>query len=303
MKKPIFTGSAVAIVTPFLAPEAGSDQITGGVDFDALGVLIDEQLARGTDAIVVCATTGESPTLNDAEHKACIEYAVKHVAGRAPVIAGTGSNDTAYGLSLTRHAQETGADAALMITPYYNKTTQKGLITHYTYIADRTDIPIIIYNVPSRTGMGVTAETYLALSRHPHINGIKEASGDFSLIASTRALCGDELNIWSGNDDQTLPILALGGRGVISTSANVIPEVMHGICAKFFEGDIMAAQALQLDWYDLMHDLFIETNPIPVKTAMRLMGKPVGALRLPLDDMSEGNLAKLRATLAKHSLI
>lgn len=303
MKKPVFTGSAVAIVTPFLDGPKLPYAMTGGVNYDALGRLIDEQIDRGTDAIVICGTTGESPVLDDAEHKKCIEYTVEHVSGRVPVIAGTGSNDTAYAVSLTKHAKAAGADGVLMVTPYYNKTTQKGLIRHYLTVADAVDIPIILYNVPSRTGMGFTADTYLALSKHPNINGVKEASGDFSLIAATKHLCGDEMNVWSGNDDQTLPVLALGGCGVISTTANIAPEVMHGICARFFDGDIAGARRLQLDWHDLMHDLFIETNPIPVKTAMRLMGYPVGDLRLPLCEMGEANLARLTACLQAHGLL
>lgn len=303
MKKPVFTGSAVAIVTPFLDEPKMPDTTTGAVNYDVLGSLIDEQIERGTDAIVICGTTGESPVLSDAEHKKCIEFTVERVAHRVPVIAGTGSNDNAYAISLTRHAREAGADGVLMVTPYYNKTTQRGLVQHYLAVADAVDIPIILYNVPSRTGMGFTAESYLALSKHPNINGIKEASGDFSLVAATRHLCGDEMNIWSGNDDHTLPILALGGCGVISTTSNVAPEVMHGICERFFAGDLAGAQRLQLDWQDLMHDLFIETNPIPVKTAMQLMHYPVGGLRLPLYEMSEANRARLEATLARHGLL
>ena len=303
MKKPVFTGSAVAIVTPFFDEPKRPDTTTGDVNFEALGALIDEQINKGTDAIVICGTTGESPVLDDAEHRKCIEFAVEHVNHRVPVIAGTGSNDTSYAVSLTRHAKAVGVDGVLMVTPYYNKTTQRGLIHHYLTVADSTDIPIILYNVPSRTGMGFTAETYKALSEHPNINGIKEASGDFSLIAATKYLCGDDINIWSGNDDQTVAILSLGGLGVISTAANVAPALMHDICAKFFAGDVAGARKLQIDWYDLMHDLFIETNPIPVKTALRLMGWPVGGLRQPLYDMSDANLEKLKASLARHGLI
>ncbi len=303
MKKPVFTGSAVAIVTPFFEEPKRPLTATGEVNFEALGDLIDEQIRRGTDAIVICGTTGESPVLDDAEHRKCIEFAVERVNHRVPVIAGTGSNDTAYAISLTRHAKEAGVDGVLMVTPYYNKTTQRGLIRHYLTVADAVEIPIILYNVPSRTGMGFTADTYAALSKHPNINGIKEASGDFSLIAATRFLCGDEMNIWSGNDDQTVAIMSLGGRGVISTAANVAPELMHDICAKFFAGDVAGARDLQLAWYDLMHDLFIETNPIPVKTALRLMGYPVGGLRQPLYDMSEANFEKLKATLKRHGMI
>ena len=303
MKKPVFTGSAVAIVTPFFDEPKRPMTATGDVNFEALGNLIDEQIRRGTDAIVICGTTGESPVLDDTEHRKCIEFAVERANHRVPVIAGTGSNDTAYAVSLTRHAKEAGVDGVLMVTPYYNKTTQRGLIHHYLTVADAVDIPIILYNVPSRTGMGFTADTYAALSKHPNINGVKEASGDFSLIAATKFLCGDEMNIWSGNDDQTVAILSLGGRGVISTAANVAPELMHDICAKFFAGDTAGARDLQIAWYDLMHDLFIETNPIPVKTALRLMGYPVGGLRQPLYDMGEANLEKLTATLKRHGMI
>ena len=296
MKKPIFTGAAVAIVTPFLPKD-------GGVNFEKLGELIDEQIARKTDAIVICGTTGESPVLDDEEHRKCIEFAVKHTAGRVPVIAGTGSNDTAYGLHLTKHAEEAGVDGVLMVTPYYNKTTQKGLIEHYLYIADRTNVPTIVYNVPGRTGMTIQPETYYAMSKHPNINGIKEACGNLSTVVQTRKLCGDDMYIWSGEDIQTLPILSVGGKGVISTSSNIIPEVMHDICAKFFEGDIAAAEALQIEWSDLMDAMFIETNPIPVKTAMELMGYEVGGLRLPLTTMTEGNLAKVKVSLTAHGLL
>jgi len=296
MKKPVFTGAAVAIVTPYLPED-------GGVNYEKLGQLIDEQIARKTDAIVICGTTGESPVLDDEEHRMCIEFAVKHTAGRVPVIAGTGSNDTAYGLALTKHAEEAGVDGVLMVTPYYNKTTQKGLIEHYTYIADRTNVPIILYNVPGRTGLSFTADSYYALSKHPNINGVKEACGDLTMVAATRKLCGDDLYIWSGEDAQTLPILSMGGKGVISTASNIIPEVMHDICQKFFDGDVKGAADLQIGWYDLMRDLFIETNPIPVKTAMELLGYEVGGFRLPLTTMTEANLAKLKASMIAHGML
>lgn len=294
MKDILFTGSGVAIVTPFHA---------GAVNFPAFGRLIDRQIDGGTDAIIVCGTTGEAATMTQKERMETIAYCVDRVAGRVPVIAGTGANDTQVARENALAAERLGVDGLLIVTPYYNKATQQGLLRHYKVIADSVGTPIILYNVPSRTGMGFTADTYLALSKHPNINGVKEASGDFSLIAATKHLCGDEMNVWSGNDDQTLPVLALGGCGVISTTANIAPEVMHGICARFFDGDIAGARRLQLDWHDLMHDLFIETNPIPVKTAMRLMGYPVGDLRLPLCEMGEANLARLTACLQAHGLL
>lgn len=304
MKKPVFLGSAVAIVTPFCdAPCKDAANVTGEVNFEALGMLIDEQIKRGTDAIVICGTTGESPVLDDVEHKNCIEFAVKRVNHRVPVIAGTGSNDTAYAIQLTRHAKECGVDGVLMVTPYYNKTTQRGIVKHYLTIADAVDIPIIVYNVPSRTGMNIQPASYKELSKHPNINGVKEANGDLSSVLATRFLCGDELNIWSGNDDQTVPFLSLGAKGVISTAANIVPEVMHEICASYFKGDVETSSKLQIEYYDIMRDLFIETNPIPVKTAMQAMGYKVGGLRLPLCEMGEDNAKKLYASLANHGLI
>ena len=294
MKTPVFTGSSVAIVTPFCET---------GVDFNALGKLIDFQIENGTDAITICGTTGESATMNDEEHRACIEYSVKHVAGRVPVIAGTGSNDTAYALELSQHAESVGADALLLVTPYYNKTTQRGLVKHYTYIADRVKTPMILYNVPSRTGLCFTADSYLELSRHPNINGIKEASGNFTLIAQTMALCGANMNVWSGNDDQTVAMLALGAKGVISVAANIIPRVMHDMCTLFFEGNVSASAALQLQYFELINELFVEVNPIPVKTALGLMGYTVGELRMPLCDMAPKNLELLKNAMRKAGLL
>jgi len=293
MKTAVFTGSSVAIVTPFCET---------GVDFNALGKLIDFQIENGTDAITICGTTGESATMNDEEHRVCIEYSVKHVAGRVPVIAGTGSNDTAYALELSQHAESVGADALLLVTPYYNKTTQRGLVKHYSYIADRVKTPMILYNVPSRTGLCFTADSYLELSRHPNINGIKEASGNFTLIAQTMAMCGDNMNVWSGNDDQTVAMLALGAKGVISVAANIIPRVMHDMCALFFEGTVSASAALQLQYFELINELFVEVNPIPVKTALGLMGYTVGELRMPLCDMAPKNLELLKNAMRKAGL-
>ncbi len=288
MKTPVFTGANVAIVTPLTET---------GIDFDRLGDLIEFQINGGIDAITICGTTGESSTLSHEEHCQAIEYCVKKVAGRVPVIAGTGSNDTAYALELSKCAESYGVDGLLMATPYYNKTTQRGLAAHYTYLADRLNTPIILYNVPSRTGLSFTADTYYELSKHPMINGVKEASGNFSLMAETMARCGDNLNMWSGNDDQTVPMLALGAKGVISVFANVLPGEMSKICKLFFEGKVKESNELALKYFDLMDRLFIEVNPIPVKAALKLMGLDNGILRLPLYEISDANLAILKKSM------
>ncbi|MBQ3090257.1 MAG: 4-hydroxy-tetrahydrodipicolinate synthase [Oscillospiraceae bacterium] len=294
MKNPIFTGSCVAIVTPFNA---------NGVDYEKLAQLIEFQIANGTDAICICGTTGESSTQTLEEHKSVVSFAVKQIAGRCKVIAGAGSNDTMAALELALSAERDGVDGLLMVTPYYNKTTQKGLIAHYTYVADRVHTPIILYNVPSRTGVGFTAATYAALSKHPMINGIKEASGNFSLISQTRALCGDEMNIWSGNDDQVVPLMAMGGKGVISVLANIQPQVVRNLTHLCLEGKFAQAAQLQADYQKLNDVMFIEVNPIPIKTAMNLAGMEAGLLRLPLCEMEEGNLAKLKAIMAEYGLL
>ena len=294
MKTPVFTGSSVAIVTPFNE---------NGVDYDAFGKLIDEQIACGTAAITVCGTTGETSTQSLEEHVEVTDFCVKRVAGRIKVIAGAGSNDTEAALMLSLAAERSGADALLIVTPYYNKATQLGLIKHYTYIADRVKLPIIFYNVPSRTGVSATAETYRELSKHPNINGIKEASSNFSLIAQTVAQCGDELNIWSGNDDETVAMMALGAKGVISVFGNILPTEMAAIAGACLAGDFKKATALQSKYLDLMNALFIEVNPIPVKTAVNLMGKNAGKLRMPLCDMEPANLEKLKAIMRSHGLI
>lgn len=294
MKKPVFKGSAVALITPYRDNK---------VDFEAYGKLIDFQIAGGTSALVICGSTGEAPTLSDDEHHACIDFAVQHTAGRVPVIAGSGSNDTQHAVDMSNYARKAGCDAVLMVTPYYNKPTQKGLLKQYTYIAERVDLPIILYNIPSRTGVSMTGPVYEELAKFPNINGVKEASGDFALVNDLMHRCGSELNVWAGNDDITVPVLAMGGCGVISTAANLVPDVMHEICARWFAGDHAGAAAMQLAYYDLLRDLFLETNPIPVKTAANLMGLPGGDLRLPLCEMSDENLTKLKKTLAKHGLI
>ena len=295
MKKLVFTGAGVAIVTPFHADCS--------VNYEKLGALIDDQIARGTDAIIICGTTGESSALSPETHSDCIRFAVRHTAGRVPVIAGTGSNDTAFATAHSIQAEADGADALLHVTPYYNKTSQAGLVKHFTYIADRVHIPIILYNVPSRTGMTIAPETYFELSKHPNIAATKEASGDISAIAKTMRLCGDNLHLYSGNDDQVAALMGLGGKGVISVVSNVAPEPMHAMAAAGLAGNQAECLRLQLEWLDLCNDLFCDVNPIPVKEAMNMMGLEVGPCRLPLCEMSEANKAKLRATLARHGLV
>ncbi len=281
MKKIVFTGAASALITPMNADFS--------VNHDRLRRLINEQIDGGIDALVICGTTGEKSTLRYDEHVKVIEEAVKTAAGRVPIIAGTGSNDTVYSVELCNDASRAGADAFLMVTPYYNKTSQAGLISHYNYIADRVDKPIILYNVPSRTGVHLQPETYLELSKHPNIVATKEASGDLSLIAKIRHLCGEELTVYSGNDDQTLPILSLGGKGVISVLSNFLPDVVHNLCAAYFEGDIKRAEKIQLDYLGLMNAMFCDVNPIPVKEAMNLLGMDVGPCRLPLVPLNDAS--------------
>lgn len=295
MKKPVFTGAAVAIITPMHAD--------GSIDYEEMGRIIDDQIENGTDAIVVCGTTGESPTMTDEEHTACIRYAVKKTAGRVPVIAGTGSNDTRYAVWLSRQAQADGADALLLVTPYYNKTSQAGLIAHYTAIADAVDLPCILYNVPSRTGCNLTAASLKQLAKHPNINAVKEASGNISQVAEIAAACGEELNIYSGNDDQIVPLLALGGKGVISVLSNVAPRYTHDLCAKWFAGDTVGSLAMQLAALPLCKALFADVNPIPVKWAMNRLGWHAGACRLPLVDPNEAVQAQLDSALRAFGLL
>lgn len=291
MKKPIFTGAATALVTPMNADTT--------VNFKRLETLVEEQIAGGIDALVICGTTGEKSTLNYADHVKVIEVAAKAAAGRVPIIAGTGSNDTVYSVGLCNDAIAVGADALLLVTPYYNKTSQAGLITHYHYIADRVDAPIILYNVPSRTGVNIQPETYRELSRHPRIVATKEACGDISAVAEIRALCGDDLMIYSGNDDQIVPILSLGGIGVISVLSNILPRETHRICEAFLSGDVKGAQELQLKYLRLIHLLFSDVNPIPVKEAMEMLGMQTGPVRLPLVPMSAEKHAALEAELLR----
>jgi len=284
MKKPIFEGMATAIITPITE---------NGIDYEAFGRLIDWQIEEGIDGLVVCGTTGESSTLTDDEHREAIEFAVKKVNGRVPVIAGTGSNDTAYALDLTRFACSVGVDGVLVVTPYYNKATQKGLIKLFTEIADVSTAPVILYNVPSRTGVNITPETVAVLAEHPNINAIKEASGNISQIAEVAALCGDKINIYSGNDDQVIPIMSLGGKGCISVLSNLLPKESSTMCKKFTSGDTAGACADQLKYLHLINALFCEVNPIPVKAAMAKMGFCEDYLRLPLTTMEDANKEKL----------
>lgn len=295
MKSTIFTGAAVAIITPFNAD--------GSINYDELGRIIDDQIENGTDAIVICGTTGESATMTDDEHRECIKFAVTHTAGRVPVIAGAGSNDTRYAVELSKEAEAAGADALLHVTPYYNKATQKGLAAHFTAIADAVNIPIILYNVPSRTGCGFDVATVKELAKHKNIVAIKEASGNISYVAKLAAACGDDIDIYSGNDDMVVPIMSLGGKGVISVASHIIPQQMHDMVQLCLENNFEAAQKLQLEYLDIINDLFIEVNPIPVKEAMNMAGWNAGPCRLPLCEMSEDNRAKLRATLEKHGLV
>ena len=294
VKTPLFKGSCTALVTPLNE---------NGIDYERLRKNIDQQYENGTAAIVICGTTGENAVQNQAEHDELVRVTVNHTAGRMKVIAGIGSNDTLHALHNAQNAKAVGADGVLMVTPYYNKSTQKGLVEHFTYVADRVEIPLILYNVPSRTGIGIGAETYKTLSTHPNINGVKEASGDFSLIGKTVALCGNDLVLWSGNDDNTVPMMAMGALGVISVASNLVPGVLSKLCSLCLDGDYAAAAALYGKYAALFSTLFIETNPIPVKTAMRLCGLDSGLMRLPLTDMSEEHLSILQGCLLEIGLL
>ena len=294
MKKTVFTGAATAIITPLNA---------NGIDYESFGRLIDWQLASGIDAIVVVGTTGEGSTLTNEEHESAIRFCVERVAGRVPVIAGTGSNDTAYAIELSRFACDAGADALLLVSPYYNKATQKGLIASFTAIADAVDKPCILYNVPSRTGCNILPATAAALADHPNIVGIKEASGNISQIAELAALVGDKMDIYSGNDDQIVPVLSLGGKGVISVLSNVMPKETVDICRLFESGKIAESRELQLKLLPLINALFCEVNPIPVKAAMAAMGYCDNYVRLPLTPMESNNESKLLSLMREQNLI
>ena len=293
-KKPtVFKGVATALITP-LTEE--------GVDYPALEKLIEWQIEQGVDAIVSCGTTGEGSTLTDEEHREVLRFTVEKVHGRIPVIAGTGSNDTAYAIDLTKYACEIGADAMLVVSPYYNKATQKGLIKSFTAIADASTKPVILYNVPSRTGCNILPATAAVLAEHPMITGIKEASGNISQIAELAAAVRGKMDIYSGNDDQIVPVLALGGIGVISVLSNPMPRETVEICKKFFEGDVAGSAKLQLDLLPIINALFCEVNPIPVKAAMAAMGYCENVLRLPLTEMEPANEQKLLALLREQGI-
>lgn len=295
MKKPIFTGAGVAIVTPFTKDNK--------INYDKLAELLEFQIANKTDAIIICGTTGEGSTLDHEEHSEAIRFTVEVVNKRIPVIAGTGSNDTNYAVKLSNEAEKAGVDGLLSVTPYYNKTSQRGLIEHFNYIADRVSVPIILYNVPSRTGVDIKPETYLELSKHERIVGAKEANGDISSVAKTISLCGPDFAMYSGNDDQVTALMSLGGKGSISVLSNILPEVAHNIPAKFLAGDYEGSRKLQLEYLDLCNNLFIDVNPIPVKEAMNMMGMDVGDCRLPLYRMTDATRETLKACLAKHGLV
>ena len=292
--QPVIRGVATALITPLTA---------SGVDYDAFGRVIDWQIDEGIDALVIAGTTGEGSTLTDEEHRAVLKYAVERAAGRTPIIAGTGSNDTDYAISLTKFACDVGADAMLVVTPYYNKATQKGLIRMYTAIADASTKPLILYNVPSRTGVGIEPATYAALADHPMIAAIKEANGNISKIMETAALVGDRLDIYSGNDDQVTPILSAGGAGVISVLSNLMPRKTSEMCHRWFDGDTAGSLRMQLDYLPLINALFSEVNPIPVKAAMAAMGWCENYLRLPLTPMEPEHAEKLFALMRSHGLI
>ena len=290
----VFKGSGVAIITPFNE---------NGINFPKFKELIEWQIAEGTDAIIVCGTTGEATTMSEYERKNAIKFVVETVNKRIPVIAGTGSNNTAAAIEMSKFSESIGVDGLLVITPYYNKTNKKGLFKHFEAINNAVNTPIILYNVPSRTNMNITPEALLELSELSNVTAVKEASGNISQVAKIKALCGDKLDIYSGNDDQVTAILALGGIGVISVLANVVPKAVHEMVMSYLTGDTNKSLSLQLEYLKLATDLFIETNPIPVKTALNLMGKEAGDLRLPLYEMDENNKAILCRTLQTYSLI
>lgn len=295
MSNSIFRGIATALITPF--------KMNGEVDYDAYGRLIDWQIESGIDALVSCGTTGEGPTLTDDEHKEVVRYCVERTAGRVPVIAGTGSNDTAYAIELTKFSCDVGADAMLVVTPYYNKATQKGLIASFEAIADASTKPLILYNVPSRTGCGITPATYAALAGHPMIAGIKEANGNISSVVETMSLVHGKLDMYSGNDDQIVPILSMGGAGCISVLSNIMPKETCEITRRYFAGDVAGAAELQMKYVPLINALFSEVNPIPVKAAMAAMGWCEDVLRLPLTPMEEATRAKLLDLMRQEGLI
>lgn len=296
MKKPIFTGAGVALITPFTGEDLE-------INFPLLEEIVENQIQNGTDALVVCGTTGEKSTLVYDEHLEVLRVAVKVANKRIPVIAGTGSNDTKHAVMLSNDAEKIGVDGLLMVTPYYNKASQDGLIESYTYIEKRVSTPIILYNVPSRTGVNIKPETYLELSKLPLINGVKEANGDVSALAKTISLCGDDLNFYSGNDDQITSFASLGAKGVISVMSNIAPKITHDIIQYALDGDFKTSAHMQLEYIDLCNALFCDVNPIPVKAAMCLMGVDVGRCRMPLSSLGFENTEHLKSVLKKHKLI
>lgn len=293
-KTTIFTGAATAIITPFR---------NGEVDYEAFGKIIDANINGGIDAIVVAGTTGEGSTLSHEEHCGVLKFAYEKIAGRVPAVAGTGSNDTAYGIELSKYAADIGYDGLLLVTPYYNKATPKGLIKSFSAIADAAKIPVILYNVPSRTGVNIPLSVYKELAKNEYVVATKEASGNLSAIAELLSECGDALDVYSGNDDQIVPILSLGGKGVISVLSNVMPKETHDICALWFDGKVKESAALQLRLLDLINALFCEVNPIPVKAAMEMCGYCAGELRLPLCEIEDANREKLRRIMQKHGIL
>ena len=295
MKKTIFKGAGVALVTPMNSDES--------VNYAELEKLIDFQIANGTDAIITCGTTGESATLSEDEHSEVIRFTIEKVNGRVPVVAGTGGNNTEAVLKKSLHAEELGADGLLIVTPYYNKTSQKGLVEHYNYIADRVNTPIILYNVPSRTGVNIKPETYFELSKHQNICAVKEANGDISSVAKTISLCGDNLAVYSGSDDQIVPILSLGGIGVISVFSNICPKECHNLIKSFLDGDAALSAKMQIKYLELMNAMFCDVSPVPVKEALNMMGFKCGKCRMPLYELSEENRYKVESALKKYEII
>ena len=293
-KKAVFKGTATAIITPFK---------NGEIDYESYANIIEAQISGGVNAIVVCGTTGEAATLSDGEHRRITEFTVEKVNGRVPVIAGTGSNDCAYAIDLSRHACAAGADALLHVTPYYNKTSQRGLVKHFSRIADACDKPVILYNVPSRTGLNISLETYKELAKHPNIVATKEASGNLSFITEVIAECGDDLYVYSGNDDQTVPLMSIGAVGLISVLSNVMPARVSRMTRLFLEGDLKASAAEQLALLKIMNAMFMTVNPIPVKTAMAMLGMCDIEMRLPLAEMSEAENEKLAGVLREYGLL
>ena len=295
MKNTIFTGAGVAIITPMNAD--------GSINYDGFAENIEFQIANGTDAIIVCGTTGEASTMTDDEHIECIRFAVEKTAGRIPVIAGTGSNDTKYAVELSKIAQEKGADGLLLVTPYYNKASQKGLVAHFTAIADAVDIPIILYNIPGRTGVSIDMNTYKILGQHKNIVAVKEASGNISYTSKLIAQCGDLLDVYSGNDDIIVPMMSIGAKGVISVISNIMPKETHEITQLCLANNCEEAAKLQMKYLELINNLFIEVNPIPIKEAMNQMKMPSGPCRLPLCEMTDEHIETLKNSMKKNGLI